>query len=275
VNCHEFHELAPGYALDALSEAERAACQAHLHGHTTHVGCIEQLSQYRRVLVALPELLPGLLAPRALWLRIEQALPRSGVLLRLPGARARELVAYAVAVAACLALAFILQARGRDQAALGARSHELSNLSARFDETRARHAQCLERLDTFSHELELERAALALAALPGTRVVALSPLAGKQQGATALVAAEGGRVLVLASNVAARPDQDLQLWTLRGGTPEPAGFLHVLARGLAVGEIDRQRLASGLPDAFALSREPLGGSLTPSDILAVGAVKGS
>jgi anti-sigma-K factor RskA len=273
MKCSDFHEHVSGYVLDALSEDERAACARHLREEAHHDGCLEALTSQRRVVLALPNALSFTAAPAALWSLIAGSI--GGVIVRWPGPVARERIAYAMVAAACVGLLYF--AREREQlVSEGARRRDkITSLSARFDDAAQAKAACLRRADELEHTLELSRDALALAGEPSTHFVALAPLPGKAYGATALIASGNKRVLVLASAVSKAADKDLQLWTLRGGTPEPAGFLRVLASGMAVGEIESERLAAGLPDAFAVSLEPRGGSSTPSDVLMVGKVVGT
>ena len=59
MDCRSFKELVPALALDALDEAERAACAAHLAEHGPHDGCEQAESDARalaaRLACALPE----------------------------------------------------------------------------------------------------------------------------------------------------------------------------------------------------------------------------
>jgi hypothetical protein len=274
MKCSDFHDQVSGYVLDALSETEHDACTRHLSEQARHEGCLEALLYQRRVVFALPHALSITAAPTSLWPLVSGAL--GGVIVRWPGPRMRERLAYVAVAAACVALLFF--AREREQlASEGARRRdEITMLSGRVDDAEQGRAACVQRADELQHTLDLQRDALALAAEPSTRFVALAPLPGKAHGATALIASGNQRVLVLASALNKAANEDLQLWTLRGtGAPEPAGFLRALPGGMAVGEILRERLAAGLPDAFAVSLEPLGGSASPSDVLMLGKVAGS
>jgi hypothetical protein len=274
MKCGDFHDQVSGYVLDALSETERDACARHLREQARHEGCLEALLYQRRVVFALPHALPVTAAPEALWPLISGAL--RGVIVRWPGPELRERLAYVLVAAACVGLLFF--AREREQLASEGvrRRHEITSLSARVDDAEQARAACIERADGLERTLSLQRDALALAGAPSTRFVSLAPLPGKPHGATALIAAGNRRVLVLAAAITRAADEDLQLWTLRGsGVPEPAGFLRVLPGGMAVGEIRSERLVQGLPDAFAVSREPLGGSATPTDVLMLGKLAGT
>lgn len=272
MKCAEFQAQLAGYVLDALEDDERAACAQHLREQACHEGCLEALIYQRRVVLALPQALAPQALAGSLWPRVAARI--GGVVVRWPRPAAREKLAYLALAAACVGLLVLGRQREQLLHESARQRDELTSLSARAGEAERGRGACLARLDELERSLALQRDALALAAAPTTRFVALAPLPGKAQGATALIAAGHARVLVLASGVARTAGKELQLWTLRAGTAEPAGFLRVLPGGVAVGEVNRERLASGLPDAFAVSLEPAGGALVPSDVLMVGAVRG-
>jgi hypothetical protein len=71
MDCRTFKELVPALALDALDEAERAACAAHLAGPGPHDGCAEAESDARALAARLARALPERpVAPRV-WRAIE------------------------------------------------------------------------------------------------------------------------------------------------------------------------------------------------------------
>jgi len=49
VTCLEFKEVVSAYALGALDDEERAACDAHLAHEGPHEGCEQSLRRARRV----------------------------------------------------------------------------------------------------------------------------------------------------------------------------------------------------------------------------------
>jgi anti-sigma-K factor RskA len=72
-----------------------------------------------------------------------------------------------------------------------------------------------------------------------------------------------------------RDEHDYQLWFLKDGKPFDAGYFHVNEKGEFIGEV--QHLPEKLTgiSAFAITREPKGGSPTPTmPIYWVGAVQG-
>lgn len=71
MDCKTFKELVPALALDALDDAERAACTAHLAEHGPHDGCAQADSDARALAARLAKALPERpVAPRV-WRGIE------------------------------------------------------------------------------------------------------------------------------------------------------------------------------------------------------------
>jgi len=71
MDCRSFKELVPALALDALDEAERAACAAHLAEHGPHDGCAEAVSDARALAARLARALPERKVDRRVWRAIE------------------------------------------------------------------------------------------------------------------------------------------------------------------------------------------------------------
>jgi len=71
MDCRSFKELVPALALDALDEAERDACAAHLAGHGPHDGCMEAVSDARALAARLARALPERKVDRRVWRAIE------------------------------------------------------------------------------------------------------------------------------------------------------------------------------------------------------------
>ena len=71
MDCRSFKELVPALALDALDEAERAACAAHLAEHGPHDGCAEAVSDARALAARLARALPQRKVDRRVWRAIE------------------------------------------------------------------------------------------------------------------------------------------------------------------------------------------------------------
>ena len=70
-------------------------------------------------------------------------------------------------------------------------------------------------------------------------------------------------------------EDDLVVALLRVDEEAPiaAGFLQDAVDGTAYGEVDPAVLTAGLPDAFAISLEPKGGSAAPTEVVLVGKTK--
>jgi hypothetical protein len=71
MDCRSFKELVPALALDALDEAERAACAAHLAEHGPHSSCAEAVSDARALAARLARALPERKVDRRVWRAIE------------------------------------------------------------------------------------------------------------------------------------------------------------------------------------------------------------
>jgi hypothetical protein len=71
MDCRSFKELVPALALDALDEAEAAACAAHLAEHGPHDGCAEAVSDARALAARLACALPERKVDRRVWRAIE------------------------------------------------------------------------------------------------------------------------------------------------------------------------------------------------------------
>jgi hypothetical protein len=74
MNCEQFKELAPAYALAALDEGERLACARHLDRNGPHLGCAEAVLETSLVAARLVAALPGCSPSPQLWRTIEDRL---------------------------------------------------------------------------------------------------------------------------------------------------------------------------------------------------------
>ena len=74
MNCEQFRELAPAYALAALDEGERLACARHLDRTGPHLGCAEVVLQTSVVAAQLVAALPACNPSPQLWRAIEARL---------------------------------------------------------------------------------------------------------------------------------------------------------------------------------------------------------
>jgi anti-sigma-K factor RskA len=120
-------------------------------------------------------------------------------------------------------------------------------------------------------ELRNDRAAVALLALPGTKVVPLAPQGDAPQRAVALVNVAAHRAVVVGTGLVPQEGKDYELWVIRGDQKLAAGLMRGGPSGTVTVEVDPRLLASGL-DALAVTLEPAGGGEQPrGPILLVGA----
>ena len=298
MKCSEFQELAAGFALDALSEEERFACQRHLRDEGPHDGCEALLARYRGATLALGELVPHRpLSPRV-WRAIEARLGfeaniETRPMATLPrtrprdGGRLREGLAWATAAAALIAALWSVEtartARRAHQAeqvraeqALTQASEQLGEARSARDQAHAARDQasvareeCSAALAQLTERGLLARDAVSLLEHPATRLAPMKPVAAQPYRATALYNPETKQAAVISSTITPVADKDYELWVIARGdpTPQPAGFLRFDASGVAIGSFDAARLADVRPVAFAISLEPLGGGPTPTDIV--------
>jgi anti-sigma-K factor RskA len=235
------------YALDALTDDERAEVEAHLAGCPT---CAAEIEEFRatvaRMGLAVAETPPEHLRERVLAeiRAVHQERPSAAV---LPPARPRSArsprFAVAASVVALLAAAVFGWLTVRTQ-------HEL---------TETRHAQA----DTQRVLAETQQRYATLAALvaaPDTRSV--SGPAGHTGGtATLLVSRRLGEAVVLLTGVPGPPaGHSYQAWLIDGTGPRSVGLVPTGASRsepltLAVGSGDR---------TFAVTVEPAGGSTRPT-----------
>jgi anti-sigma-K factor RskA len=241
VTCAEFKELAAGLAMGTVSEAERAACEAHL-AEASHEGCREALADAQRVAEALARSVPPVRPPPALW---------ESIAGRLEPGRAAQPRSRLAAALPWLAAAMLLIAL----ALVGWSRHDIAV-----------------KLADAESELELRAEAVAMLSSPSTRVVALAAQPGAPSGlaATALVDVAGKRGLVVVGGVTPQAGKDLELWVIRGQEKRAAGLLR--GSGSVIAPIDPKLFADGA-DAFAITLEPEGGGPAPrGPALLVGAM---
>jgi anti-sigma-K factor RskA len=247
------HELSGAYALDALDAAERQRFEEHLDSCAR---CQDEVRSFQSVavrLASLAEVAPPPHLAAAVLARASsgtQAVPtpldrgRAGAVVgsgsartvrgrRLPASRSWSRPGSArrrwVAVAAIAAVG------------LGA-----IGVSVRL-------VQVEDRLDRYHDVAEVAMA-------PGAQVVHLRGTAGS---ATVILAAEQGKALVSAEDLAPVPgNSTYQMWLLSDGPPAPAGLFRPGAAGrvATVLDVDVPTGAGGL----GVTVEPRRGSLAPT-----------
>ena len=292
MKCSEFQELAAAYALDALSEAERLACAAHLEHEGPHDGCETLLARYERTVSALSDGLPSAPVDSGVWRAIEARLgtrnaPSAEADSPRPSARVRprEVIAWALAAAALLGGAWTLQQAAeqraeseRQRAVLSARAEALvrerGELTSRVDVSEAARAECAEALARLGERTALVPLALSLLEHPGTKVQPMVQTGARPLRATALYNRERAQALVVSSSLEPIAGKDYELWVITGkAAPRPAGFVRFDESGVAVGEFDAA-LLRGRPDALAVSLEPAGGRPTPTEVVLLATLRG-
>ncbi|MGH7332038.1 MAG: anti-sigma factor [Candidatus Rokuibacteriota bacterium] len=255
---HETYEtLAPGYALGTLDGEDLAQFQSHLAKGCTV--CLAALREAEETLALLargtsPVIPPGSVK-QALLARIAAAGPRRVE----PGRRPRWFPWVAGAIAASL-LAFFtgMFVAARYEARLGQVTREAVALRQRVQRQQA----------AVYHVIDLLRE-------PGTSVLRLSGQGPAPDASASLLWNDrsGGHLLV-AGLAPLPPDKTYELWTIRGGTPRPAGLFVVDASGRGGHFVDP--VPGGRPEVFAVTIEPAGGAAAPTGpIVVLGGLEGS
>ncbi|GJM41972.1 MAG: hypothetical protein DHS20C20_22540 [Ardenticatenaceae bacterium] len=149
----------------------------------------------------------------------------------------------------------------------GAIAEELDTLQSDNDELRVRNEQLLQ-------ELQAQNDILASYQAPGTSTLAISDNTGEhpEARATLTVSAESGSATFVADHLQQlSADQVYQLWIIRGDEPLSAGTFEVDENGRVVLDIDP--ILAATYDAVGVSIEPTGGSdqPTPDQIILLGA----
>jgi anti-sigma-K factor RskA len=305
MNCAEFHELAPAYALDALPEEERLAALRHLRDEGPHDGCEALVARYERAVDTLGLALPPVPVPPSLWRVIETrlgfsslgsraqgrastragadviALPQRGRLE--PTTRWREGLAWATAAAALLGALWSHQTASHTAGSVAQEQRQraqveqsLAATSGQLAAAESARQECSRALAQLTRESTLGRDAVALLEQPDTKVTAMSPAGAQTYRATALYNAASKRAVVISTSMKPVPGKDYELWVIASGpgqAPQPAGFVRFDAGGVAIGELDATLLGR-TPAAFAVSLEPVGGRPTPTEVVLLGKLEG-
>lgn len=290
MKCSEFQALAAAYALDALSEEERLACERHLHDEGPHEGCDELLARYDRVTNALSAGVPRAQVPPALWRAIETRIDvatRDNVVTlddkrtatSGTSKRWREGLAWAAAAAALLGALWSREtsqelvrntARERDRAQL-----QFVSTNAELAGTRVARAECAAALQQLTERIDLRRDAVSLLEDPATQIAPMAPAGAQTYKATAMYNPKTRRALVLSSSVKQLEGKDYELWVIAAGeAPRPAGFMRFDASGVSIGEFDAALLQGKTPAALAISLEPTGGRPTPTEVVLIAKLQG-
>jgi hypothetical protein len=247
MDCAEFKELTPAFALGALEESDRAACAAHLVGGGTHDGCTEALGEAQAVAALLASLLPPRQPSSRVWDAIEagiaartrapeEARPAPAARRTPPPAPARrvwrELGGWFVAAAVT---GFYLY-------------------NAPVDSARKADA-------AFGSPAAMNRAAELLMDGNTRHYVFRAPPGGAPSGTTArgslVVSASLRDAVVLVERVVLEPGMGLRLWAVRGtAAPVPLARLDATVDGMATAELGDTLFLPALPDELLLSIDP-------------------
>ncbi len=270
MTCAEFQELAGLMAMGALAPEELAQAEAHL-AEARHSGCVEALRLAADGVEVLARSLVPTRPDERVWRGIEARLNGAAPRPARPAAPPwRERVAWSAAAAAVVLLLANLAARSRDNRRFADGATAASAAASRLEKERE---TCTKELAAVRDEADQQRSALALLRAPTTLMVSLSPPAGGQPGARALLNVEQRKGVLLSGSLAPQAGKDYQLWIIRGNQKVPAGLLRAGPSGMVLASIDSQLFVSGRPDAVAVTLEAQGGAPQPTGpILLVGAL---
>lgn len=252
-------ELFPFYALEAVSDEERAQVEAYLAAHPEARRQVEELKQAASVLPqSIQPVEPAPRTREALMRRVTaDAEARARIAKREQPAGPRltgfgslfRTISFAGAALAVLWAIYmnvqVVQLRNEISAlkeALVAQSNSLQEIATRLEQTNP------SRVITVS--------------LEGTSV--------QPQAQGQLIADPQGRsaVLVISGLSPLEPGRTYQVWWIEGETPVSAGLLAVDEKGQGVLILNSEQ-AVGSFDALGISIEPEGGSLQPSGDIVV------
>jgi anti-sigma-K factor RskA len=276
MTCAELKEQLGALAAGALDPAERAACEAHLALDIPHHGCAEALAHANEAAALLGAALPPVEPGPDVWHAIEAevglgaaAAPKRA---SRQGGRARWWVA-GFAMAASVTIVFMFGVREVND--VSELRDQVSQLTKQLGDLQGAAANVKHDLERARADLAAQREALAMLQLSTTAVIALAPPGASHGGmrASALYNPQQGHAMVVASGLMPHAGKDYELWVIRGDHKMAAGLLHGDATGATVARVDTRLLASGAPDAFAVTLEPEGGVRSPSGpIVLVGSV---
>ena len=287
MTCEEFKALAPAWALGALEEEEREACQAHLASPRLHEGCESALARARQAAQLLAQGLRPVVPPETVWNAIERRLAQeTEAAVRRDSALPRwSRLSRTLALAASVAVVFLLIGNrlGRSEVDRSTIA-PLRELQARtasdlsLSQTARTHLEgvvedCRRDLKSADDSFAERQRALALLAEPTTEVVGLAPQPNFSSSGSVILNRGKHKAMVFAKSLGLVPNRDYELWIIRNGDKIPAGLLKVEAGGSALALIDNQLLDSGA-DAIAVTLEVAGGGTVPhGPLVLVGAIK--
>lgn len=253
--------LADAYVLGALEPAEAAEFSRRLAAGDASAA--EALAQARRVVAALPFASPPQPTPAGLKQRVLQTVAAASTNPLVRSLPARGMSAPARRTLALAAVFLVV--------ALGAASWLLQRQTLQA----LRRETATLRREIHQKEAELAQLKLSLAlhhdlarALHRPRVVLVtldSPQPSQSGQATVLLDREEPRAFFIALNLPPLAEEyDYQLWHIGNAGPVDGGVFDVDEAGYAVLEVRNLPAAGAALSAFAVTREPRGGSATPT-----------
>lgn len=286
----DFLEAVGPWALGAMDAEERAELEAFLAANGARPEIQSAIDRARQAAALLGESLDPVRPGDALWPAILRGLPQRAAPPSAVAARpARSPIPWLIA-AAGIAAALLATSRATElQRGLGEAQTQLSSARSELETTQRkvgelatvrtaqvdaerRFGDCTRELEALAKRSPLPPGAISLLDATDLKLVALAPQPGKSGRAVALHSPKLARAVVLSASLEVVAGRSLQLWVIHPGkAPAPAGFL-VAHSGLLSGELDPKLFALGKPAAFAVSREPEGGSASPTEVLLVGAL---
>lgn len=264
-------------ALGELSPDEEKALRAYLATASEEEKRLAE--EQAAVGAALGKTLPK--APRRVYDAIEREITADAAAAAPQRRSLGWTAAIAVAAVAGLLLYFINDSHQADVAAATQRvrketQQQIETSNHQRELAESANQRCETDKLALERRMQIVRDVATLLENKGTRLVALAPPtpAPRDERATAIVSPDGKRALLFANHAAPPDGKTYQLWILRGKeAPIAAGFLQEAVDGTAYGEVDPAVLTAGLPDAFAISLEPKGGSAAPTEVVLVGKTK--
>ncbi len=294
----QIEELFPFYALDALTNEEKAEVEAYIAANPEAEVRLQALQETAELLpmsaepvMPSPSVKANLMArvqadsraqahqvaPVAVPQRVDkrpsqpqfswwESLRRSFTLPALAGTAALATIVLFIWAISLNQQITDLQAQVADLTGSATQlQEELETMRVDNDQLRVRN-------QTLQQELEARNDILAAYQAPGTRTIAIGDITGEhpQAHATLTIAADAASMATfVAENLPhLSAEQVYQLWIIHDNQPISAGIFNVDENGRIVHQIDGALAASF--DAVGVSLEPAGGSEQPTQVILLG-----
>jgi len=266
----QFTELAAPFALGVLEAKEARQFAEHLAAGCE--ACAQEIASAKHMIGLLPYIAPQKTPPPGLKRRLLLAInPEANVLPMQTTAEKHAKILPAPATVRSMPARTVYQ-RARGALAWAAvflllavgygyflQHGVIRNLQTQLSERRA-------EIDLLQFEMARQKTVLERIKKSTAARLLLVQLKGDEKGDLKIILdpqTAGGSFM--AYNLPALSDeQDYQLWFLKDGQPFDAGVFHVTAQGEYIGEIQHLPATLDGITAFAVTREPKGGSSTPT-----------